>query len=158
MSSKIFKFRDSYDTHKSILTNCNQRSLKYYFNAMLFFIPVFSNILLISTGKIDREWVNNTEVLNFDSNNIQLPTYQNHPKSIEGATGGFIKNQFVICGGASNLVGILKECYKIGTTNISLHGTMKEKWFYAASIVLADNRLWILGGAQWVEILHRGPS
>ena len=90
---------------------------------------------------------NITEVLNLDSNNTQLPTYQNHSKSIQGATGGFIKNQFIICGGGSDEIGMLKECYKIGTTNTSLHGTMKEKRLYAASIALTD-RLWILGGGD----------
>ena len=95
---------------------------------------------------------NITEVLNLDSNNTQLPTYQNHSKSIQGATGGFIKNQFIICGGGSDEIGMLKECYKIGTTNTSLHGTMKEKRQHAASIVLAD-RLWILGGENYDKMM-----
>ena len=41
--------------------------------------------------------------------------------------------------------GTTNKCYQIGKTNSSLHGFMREKRRYAASIVL-DGRLWILGG------------
>ena len=80
-----------------------------------------------------------------DSKNVQAPTYQNHSKAVQGAIGGFIANQFIICGGYIDGEDVIKECYNIGTTNTTLHGNMKKKRFHAASIVLAD-RLWILGG------------
>ena len=101
--------------------------------------------MLVSSGFGYEGYYQNTEVLNLDSKDGQAPTYQNHSEALEGATGGFIANQFVTCGGYIGGEDILKECYKIGTTNTSLHGKMKERRFHAASIALAD-RLWILGG------------
>ena len=41
----------------------------------------------------------NTEVLNLDSKNALVPTFQNNKVSLYGAIGGFVANQFIICGG-----------------------------------------------------------
>jgi NAD-specific glutamate dehydrogenase len=103
--------------------------------------------LLISTGDGDAgNLLKSTEVLNLYSKDAQVPTYQNHTISMGGAKGGFVANQFITCGGYNDGgYGVLKECYKIGATSTSLHGTMKEKRESAASIVLTD-KIWILGG------------
>ena len=122
----------------------------------MFFLPVLSNFLLVSTG-YDETYLKNTEVLNLDSNDTQVPTYLNHPKSIKGATGGLISNQFITCGGYNgglDETAYIKECYKIGKNDTSLHGTMKDRRAYAASILLTD-RLWILGGGYFDSIEGR---
>ena len=111
---------------------------------MYFFLPVFSNFLLVSTGFGSFGRYSNTEVLNLDSKDVPVPTYQNHSEALSGTTGGFVGNQFITCGGFGNGDAI-NECYKIGTNNSSFHGTMKEKRENAASIMLAD-RIWVLGG------------
>ena len=117
----------------------------------MYVIPVLSNFLLVSSGYGTNGYTKNTEVLNLDSKDAQTPTYKNHSIGIAGATGGFIAGQFITCGGYT-YGDPIKECYKIGTTNTSLHGTMKKKRQYAASIVLAD-KLWILGGSDENNIL-----
>ena len=103
--------------------------------------------MLVSTGLGIDGPLKNTEVLNLDSKNALVPTYQNHKTSIYGAIGGFVSNQFITCGGYDfdNWEGTTNKCYKIGKTSSSLHGFMREKRKHAASIVL-DGKLWILGG------------
>ena len=111
-------------------------------------LPVFSNFLLVSTGSVNVGNLKNTEVLNFDSKDAQVPTYQNHLKSMNGATGGFLENKFITCGGFGGELlqeSFINECYKIETNVTSFHGNMKEKRHHAASIVMGK-KLWILGG------------
>ena len=133
---------------ESSLTTILKGSLRYYFDILS---PVFSNFLLVSGGSNGESgFLKNTEVLNFNSKDVQVPTYQNSSKGMEGAAGGFVANQFIICGGFVTEEAdedVIKQCYKIGINNTSLHGTMKEKRLYAASIALTD-RLWILGGGD----------
>ena len=101
--------------------------------------------MLVSTGN-GKDYVqqNNTEILNLDSEEAQVPTYHNHSQCMEGATGGFVANKFITCGGASD-GDVLNQCYEVGKTGTSNHGLMKQKRHEAASIVMKD-RLWILGG------------
>ena len=88
----------------------------------------------------------NTEVLNLDSKAVRVPIYQNHSQDLRGAVGGFVANKFITCGGKYNqAASTIKQCYKIGTTNTSHHGTMNKNRYLAAAVVLAD-KVWILGG------------
>ena len=113
--------------------------------------------MLVSTGhgfNGQGNELKDTEVLNFDSKHDEVPTFQNHLKFMKGATGGFVANQFITCGGDVRFEGVIKECYKIGTINLTtLHGSMKEKRVNAASIVLAD-KLWIFGGKDDVVVAN----
>ena len=112
--------------------------------------------MLVFTGQGRANVFNNTEVLKLDSKDDQVPTYQNHSKSMSGATGGFLANQFITCGGCIDGESIAtRNCYKVGPTNSSLHGSMKGERRNAASIVLAD-RLWILGGISKCLSHHDG--
>ena len=103
----------------------SKRFLKYYEK---YFFTVFSNFLLVSTGMGMLGPLENTEVLNLDSKDAIVPTYQNHKTSIYGAIGGFVSNQFITCGGYDfdNWEGTTNKCYKIGKTSSSLHGFMRE--------------------------------
>ena len=132
---------------------------------IFFPLPVLSYFLLVSTGFSSTGFSMNTEVVNLYSEDVQdLPTYQDYPIQIAKAVGGFVANQhFIVCGGFDLLFAI-PNCYKIGTTNTSLIGRMKDLRDSAASIALPD-RLWILGGGASVTqaslnrteyILHDG--
>ena len=73
-----------------------------------------------------------------------MPTYHDHVYPLVGTTGGWLENQFIICGGVDEM-DVFKECFKIGKRNINHHGNMIYKRANAASIVLGEN-LWVLGG------------
>ena len=101
----------------------------------------------MTSGRIgDNEYIKTTEIVNLGSQDAQVPTYQNLSIPSDGAIGGWVGNQFIICGGmVHEEKGFSNECYKIGKEMVTFHGTMKEKRWYAASIVLT-NKLWVLGG------------
>ena len=109
-----------------------------------FTVPYY---LVVTTGFIDATVTWDTEVINIFSIEAQVPTYQNHLKRIYGATGGWVGNLFIVCGGdVFSTKSSTKDCYQIGKEFTSFHGFMKKKRLNAASIVL-DESLWILGGS-----------
>ena len=130
-----------------------QRSLKQY----IFYVSfvVFSNFLLVSTG-YGNGFIENTEVLDLYSKGAQVPKYQNPSKPMSEATGGFVANKFITCGGAVD-EGVLRECYNIGTANTTLHGIMKYSRKNTASIELAD-KLWVLGGLDAYGVLLKSTE
>ena len=115
--------------------------------SLLFILETLS-LILISTGYNKQQYeLKSTEVINLDTQVSQVPSYQNHLNSLFAATGGWVGNKFIVCGGLLqyNTADISKECYIIGKETTVKHGDMMEKRAFAASIVL-DESLWILGG------------
>ena len=111
--------------------------------------------MLVTTGSIEEIYpendgsTNNTEVINIFPYEVEVPIYQNYSKILDSATGGWFGNQLIVCGGHNtNTYDTFKECYKIGKENTSFVGNMKNARRYAASIMLEDGRLWILGGGD----------
>ena len=78
------------------------------------------------------------------ASNYDPPIYPDHPKSIDGATGGFLNVSFITCGGYVSGEGYTNNCFKLGSEGP--FATMITKRAYAASIVLESDKLWILGG------------
>ena len=113
---------------------------------------VNSGLLLVTTGYNDGGRLKTTEVVDLDSQDLPVPTFQNYSKSLDGAVGGWVRKLFIVCGGYVDGEDFSKECYKIGIESISLHGNMKEKRGFAASIELAD-KLWVLGGQDGSKTL-----
>ena len=63
------------------------------------------------------------------------------PISVDGATGGFIGDTVIICGGWN-----IDECYSLTSGKATLVTHMSVGRWYAASIFINDNTLWVTGG------------
>ena len=113
---------------------------------MLFFVFFFisaPNFLVVTSGYGDSGYLSNTETIDIE-NNSDSPYYPNHPRKIWGATGGFLHQDFVTCGGNDWEEGSTNKCYMLGSEKP--FATMMTEREYAASIVLDPGKLWILGG------------
>ena len=99
--------------------------------------------MIVSTGHGNGGYLKSTEVLNLGSE--MTPSFQDNLKSLNGATGGWVGNGFIVCGGYVDGEGYSKECHKIGKEETVKIGDMMMKRGYAASIVEGE-RIWILGG------------
>ena len=108
---------------------------------MFFFISV-PNFLVVTSGYGDSGWLKETETLSIG--NLDPPYYPNHPRLIIRATGGFLHQDFVTCGGEDDDFGTTNKCYMLGSEGP--FATMMTKREYATSIVLEPGKLWILGG------------
>jgi hypothetical protein len=67
------------------------------------------------------------------------------PFGLSGATGGLIGDSVIICGGRGNYSNF-DECYSLTSEKATLVTNMFVGRFYAASIVLNDDTLWVTGG------------
>ena len=110
----------------------------------MLFILETPSLLIVSTGYNNGGYLKSTEVLNLGSE--MTPSFQDNLKSLNGATGGWVGNGFIVCGGYDvDGEGYSKECHKIGKEETVKIGDMMMKRGYAASIVEGE-RIWILGG------------
>ena len=104
-----------------------------------------SNFLVVTSGWNGRR-LRDTETLSI-GNNDEPPQYPFHPRELSDATGGFIGEDFVTCGGIDSTTGKIirtEYCYKLGIGAFAMMTTVR---FRAASIVLEDEfALWVLGG------------
>ena len=66
------------------------------------------------------------------------------PIGVYGATGGLIGDTVIICGGYAG--GYVDECYSLTSEKATLVTHMSVGRYYAASIVINDNTLWVTGG------------
>ena len=101
--------------------------------------------MLVTTGQYNN---GNSEIIRLNSNDAKVPTYPNLSKYIVGATGGFIGEKMLICGGSigDSDDSISRECYLLHQVrSIDEQINMKKNRKWAASIVMG-NKLWILGG------------
>lgn len=73
------------------------------------------------------------------------------PISVIGATGGLIGDTVIICGGWDDYFGYdfeyVDECYSMTSEKATLVTRMSVGRYFAASIVLNDNTLWVTGGS-----------
>ena len=106
------------------------------------FILETPSLLIVSTGYGNGGYLKSTEVLNLGSE--MTPSFQDNLKSLFGATGGWVGNGFIVCGGYVD-GDYSKECHKIGKEETVKIGDMMKKRYRAASIVEGE-RIWILGG------------
>ena len=111
---------------------------------MFFFISV-PNFLVVTSGYDDSGRLSQTETLSF-GNNSDSPIYPDHPRRIDGATGGFLHHDFITCGGNVLDEGFTNKCFKLGSEEP--FATMMTKRVYFASVVLEPGKLWILGGSD----------
>ena len=101
----------------------------------------------MSTGQNDQNpALNNTETLTIGNNAQSQSQYPDHPRFIHGATGGFLNNYFITCGGVDSVEDHTDKCYMLGSEEP--FATMMKERLLAASIVLEPGKLWILGGSD----------
>ena len=72
--------------------------------------------------------------------------WPNIPISVDGATGGHIGNNVMICGGYDGTPGYENECYSLTSEKATLVTQMSERRGFPASIVINQNTLWVTGG------------
>ena len=72
--------------------------------------------------------------------------WQEFPISVLGATGGFVGDTVIICGGVDIDLNHVDECYSLTSEKATLVTHMTVWRARAASIVFNDNALWITGG------------
>ena len=89
----------------------------------------------MTSGRDSFGHLSHTEAMKFGKPGINFH-FADHPKKFFGATGGFIT-----CGGDHQ-----DKCYKLGS-NESFASMMKIR-AHAASIVLDNEKLWVLGGSD----------
>ena len=99
--------------------------------------------MIVSTGDFEG-LLKSTEVVNLGNGVTQLPSFQDHLKPLFGATGGWVGNGLIVCGGYTSSGS--KECHKIGKEATVKIGDMMKFRTYAASIAVGDESIWILGG------------
>jgi hypothetical protein len=66
------------------------------------------------------------------------------PLGVRTATGGLIGDTVIICGGISP--AIVDKCYSLTSEKATLVTHMSVGRYFAASIVINDNTLWVTGG------------
>ena len=102
-------------------------------------------MLVVTSGYGYSGDLSNTENIDID-NYSEPPNYLDHPRRIHGATGGFLHQDFVTCGGRDLNEDVTNKCYMLGSEEP--FATMMKERLLAASIVLEPGKLWILGGSD----------
>ena len=89
-----------------------------------------------------------SEILDLVDSTLSCQHLAPFPKEMRGPTGGLVDGVPLICGGSesSDINSVSDECYIISKLTTSLVAIMKEKRVYAASVVLNDTKLWVMGG------------
>ena len=98
----------------------------------------------MTSGDGNSGYLSNTETIDFAGNNSEPSIYPDHPRIIQGATGGSLHQKFITCGGYDSDEGHTNKCYLLGSEEP--FATMKRERWFAASVVLEPGKLWILGG------------
>ena len=62
------------------------------------------------------------------------------------AVGGVLNNSIIICGGKSNIGGRHQNCTLLDDSDKPFEIKMQEKRYGAASVVINDSSIWIVGG------------
>ena len=105
----------------------------------------------MTSGTTGGEQLSQTETLKI-GNDSEPPQNPDHPRKLDAVTGGFLNKDFLTCGGFNSVEGTTDKCYMLGSEGP--FATMMIKRALAASIVLNDQTMWILGGSSSSGISH----
>ena len=109
----------------------------------------------MTTGKNSgsQNYVTKSEILDFsEEKNFQCFDWEDYPIDADRFSGGLVGEIAVVCGGY--------ECYKVTQNKAVLFGNMTTKRYGAASVVMNNDILWIIGGRynenylSTTELLH----
>ena len=101
--------------------------------------------MVVTSGYSNSGHLSDTETIDI-GNNSEPPNYPDHQRRIFGATGGFLNQDFITCGGDDSDEGITNKCYVLGSEGI--FATMMSERKAAASVVLEPEKIWVLGGSN----------
>ena len=90
----------------------------------------------------------NTELIDLEDS-CSIPSVPNYPNALEGATGVFINESVILCGGGNASVQVaVNECYKLSKDGITFNSftSMQDKRLYFASSIINDELIWATGG------------
>jgi hypothetical protein len=106
---------------------------------------------LITTGLGDGGRVTKSEIIDFSEvGKYQCSNWIDYPIGVDDATGGLLGTNAVVCGGHP----ATDECYKITSKQTIKFGQMNTKRYYAASVTINSNTLWVTGGRddEWNDL------
>ena len=87
-----------------------------------------------------------SEVVDIGNEDTNCQSWATYPKAAYGgATGGFIGNTAVACGGQEDGGN---ECYQVNPSTSSFLTFMSASRVYGASTVVKGNKLWVTGGTD----------
>ena len=98
---------------------------------------------LITTGLGNGDIVTKSEIIDLSEvGKYQCSNWIDYPIDVDQATGGLLGTNAVVCGGYP----ATDECYKITSKQAIKLGQMNTKRYYAASVTINSNTLWVTGG------------
>ena len=77
------------------------------------------------------------------SGNYHCPDWIDYPIEVTGASGGLLGKTSIICGGGHPSTD---KCYEVKANKIEPFTAMTTSRYYAASVQINSNTLWISGG------------
>ena len=95
---------------------------------------------MVSTGYSAGGKTSHSEAVDLASTGKSCSAIPYFVHATRGATGGFLNNKAIICGGGSN-----SKCYTITRVSVDFFTNMLHSRDYVAGIVVND-KLWLTGG------------
>ena len=108
--------------------------------------------LLIATGLTTIDgWTKSVEVLNLQTEgSYHCDDWKDFSYDIEGATGTWLGNSAVICGGKGKS-DVSQYCFNMNSTSTNQIATMKVRRYNAASVLIDSDTFWITGGGYFTD-------
>ena len=108
--------------------------------------------LLIATGLTTIGGrTKSVEVLNIQTKGgYHCDNWKDFSHNVEGATGTWLGNSAVICGGKGKS-DISQYCFNMNSTSTNQIATMKVRRYNAASVLIDSDTFWITGGGYFTD-------
>ena len=109
---------------------------------------------LITTGSStgwNGDYITKSNIIDLSiSGNYHCPDWIDYPIAVTGASGGLLGKTSIICGGGQPYTD---KCYEVKADKIEPVTAMTTRRYYAASVEINSNTLWISGGFYGRTIL-----
>jgi len=113
--------------------------------------------LMITTGTLGYgpaimdDYVNKTEVIDIEDDNLICENLADFPKELTNAMSGLLNGVPVICGGITNRrLGIQDQCYSLSPTGLWKHFVKMDVPRYSSGSIVLGGKMWITGGKRRV--------
>ena len=86
------------------------------------------------------------EIVDLINPNTKYDLFARNVPRVYSATGGLLQKSPIVCGGTDDNFEIIQDCHVIGQSEMKIK--MNTKRDDAASVVLDQSKLWIVGGSN----------